>query len=55
VKVGLLALFIVAGLAIPFLHSALRVPLNFGPTTAKGWFEALRAAGVRLWADSKAL
>jgi amino acid transporter len=41
VKVGLLALFIVAGLAIPFFHSELRVPLHFGPTTAEGWFEAL--------------
>jgi len=41
VKVGLLALFIVAGLAIPFFHSELHVPLHFGPTTANGWFEAL--------------
>lgn len=41
VKVGLLASFIFAGLAIPFLHPELRVPLHFGPTTAKGWFEAL--------------
>jgi basic amino acid/polyamine antiporter, APA family len=41
VKVGLLALFIVAGLAIPFFHSELHVPLHFGPTTSAGWFEAL--------------
>ena len=41
VKIGLLALFIVAGLALPFLHSQLRVPLHFGATTQQGWFEAL--------------
>lgn len=41
VKVGLLAIFIIAGLAIPFFHSELRVPLHFGVTTTKGWFEAL--------------
>ena len=41
VKVGLLALFIAAGLAIPFFHPALRLPLHFGVTTAQGWFEAL--------------
>jgi basic amino acid/polyamine antiporter, APA family len=41
VKVGLLAVFIIAGLAIPFLHPEVRLPLHFSPTTAKGWFEAL--------------
>lgn len=41
VKVSLLALFILAGLTIPFFHSELRLPLHFGTTTAKGWFEAL--------------
>src|SRR5262249_43056258 len=41
VKVGLLALFIVAGLVIPLFHSELRLSLHFGVTTAKGWFEAL--------------
>jgi len=40
-KVGLLGVFILAGLAIPFFRPGLVVPLNFGPTTAKGWFEAL--------------
>src|SRR5262249_13822822 len=34
-------LFIVAGLAIPFVRPDLRVPLHFGVTTPKGWFEAL--------------
>ena len=41
VKVGLLGVFILAGLAIPFFRPGLVVPLHFGPTTAKGWFEAL--------------
>jgi basic amino acid/polyamine antiporter, APA family len=41
VKVGLLAVFILAGLAIPFFRPELLVPLNFGPTTAPGWFKAL--------------
>jgi amino acid permease-like protein len=41
VKVGLLAVFIVAGLAIPMLHPQLRVPLHLGATTPQGWFEAL--------------
>ena len=41
VKVGLLAIFIIAGLAIPSFHPEMRLPLHFGPTTAKGWFEAL--------------
>ena len=41
VKVGLLAIFIIAGLAVPFFHPEMRLPLHFGPTTAKGWFEAL--------------
>ena len=41
VKVGLLAIFIIAGLAVPFFHPAMRLPLHFGPTTANGWFEAL--------------
>src|SRR5262245_4795786 len=41
VKVGLLALFILAGLAIPFFHAKLRTPLHFGPTSATDWFEAL--------------
>jgi APA family basic amino acid/polyamine antiporter len=41
VKVGLLTLFIIAGLAIPLFHCELRVPLHFGATTEKGWFEAL--------------
>jgi len=41
VKVGLLAVFILAGSAIPFFRPELRVPLAFGPTTARGWFEAL--------------
>jgi len=41
IKVGLLAVFIVAGVAIPMLHPQLRVPLHLGPTTPQGWFEAL--------------
>src|SRR5580765_5896555 len=41
VKVGLLAVFIVAGLAIPLFRPQLRVPLHFGATTSQGWFEAL--------------
>jgi amino acid transporter len=41
VKVGLLVLFIAAGLLMPMTHPGLRVPLNFGTTTAQGWFEAL--------------
>lgn len=41
VKVGLLALFIGAGLVIPFFRPELRLPLHFGTTTAKSWFEAL--------------
>jgi amino acid transporter len=41
VKVGLLLLFIVAGLAIPWFRPELRLPLHFGTTTAKNWFEAL--------------
>jgi basic amino acid/polyamine antiporter, APA family len=41
VKVGLLAVFIAAGLAIPLFHPQLRVPLHFGATTSPGWFEAL--------------
>ena len=41
VKVGLLVLFIAAGLLMPVIHPGLRVPLNFAATTAQGWFEAL--------------
>ena len=41
VKVGLLAVFIVAGLAIPMLRPQLRVPLHLGAATPQGWFEAL--------------
>jgi amino acid transporter len=41
VKVGLLTLFILAGLAIPLFHPNLRVPLHFSETTPQGWFEAL--------------
>jgi APA family basic amino acid/polyamine antiporter len=41
VKVGLLAVFILAGLAIPLFHPQLRVPLQFARTNAQGWFEAL--------------
>lgn len=41
VKVSLLALFIIAGLAIPLFRPELRLPLHFGTTTAKSWFEAL--------------
>lgn len=41
VKVGLLTLFIGAGLSILFLRPELRLPLHYGPTTSHGWFEAL--------------
>jgi amino acid transporter len=41
VKVGLLTIFIVAGLAVPWFHPNLRMPLHFGATTAQGWFESL--------------
>jgi len=40
-KFGALVLFIGAGLIVLVLHPGLRLPLQFGATTAHGWFEAL--------------
>lgn len=40
-KVGLLALFIAAGLLVPLFRPELRLPLHFAPATSQGWFEAL--------------
>jgi len=40
-KFGALVLFIGAGLIALALHPGLRLPLQFGATTARGWFEAL--------------
>jgi len=41
VKVGLLTLFIGAGLLVLLVRPGLRLPLHFGATTSHGWFEAL--------------
>ncbi len=40
-KVGSLVLFIAAGLIATIFHPGLRLALQFGATTARGWFDAL--------------
>jgi APA family basic amino acid/polyamine antiporter len=41
VKVALVGLFVVAGLLALWLRPEVRLPLHFGPTTLRGWLEAL--------------
>ena len=41
VKVGLLTLFIGAGLFVLLVRPEIRLPLHYGPTSSHGWFEAL--------------
>ena len=40
-KLGFLMFFIGSGLIVTIFHPGLRLPLQFGATTAHGWFEAL--------------
>jgi amino acid transporter len=40
-KLGFLLLFIGSGLIVTAVHPRLRVPLQFGTTTTRGWYEAL--------------